>query len=198
MDLELTVLADRPALLRYCEAVAGSVGEMTAAIFGLGRDSQTSQAAVVSCARKLGVAMQLTNILRDVGEDAARGRCYLPASELAEHGLTTGQVLDRTALGRRSRWEAFMKEQVSRARDLYREATPGIAMLATDAQPCASACAAGYATILDAIEDARYDTFTSRATASRLTLLGVAWQAWRGRTPAFGAPAIDRATAEAR
>jgi phytoene synthase len=84
----------------------------------------------------------------------------------------------------RNAWRALMQFQVDRARTLYRQAIPGIALLQRDAQRCAIACATGYSSILDAIERADYDTFSQRVATSRLTLLGVAWRSWRGEVPA--------------
>jgi phytoene synthase len=113
-------------------------------------------------ARTLGVAMQLTNILRDVGEDARHGRCYLPEDELAEFGLSREAVL-AGGLGGDERWRSFMAFQIGRARSLYESALPGIALLAPDARRCAAACALGYAAILGAIEEIDYDTYRERA-----------------------------------
>lgn len=180
LDLDHRQPADWPELARYCQAVAGSVGEMTAAVLGTDPPQPANAARVVYLARQLGVAMQLTNILRDIGEDANRGRCYLPADELADFGFGPSDVLNGTAIAGGTRWAAFMATQVARARALYAEAMPGIALLAPDAQACGRACAEGYARILDAVEAAGYDTFTRRVSASRLTLLRVAWRAWRG------------------
>jgi phytoene synthase len=125
--------------------------------------------------------MQLTNILRDVGEDAKRGRCYLPAEDLAKFGLTARDVLTNPLLARDARWAPMMAYEVSRARALYDAAMPGIAMLATDAQRCAAACATGYAGILSAIESQQYDTISTRARLGRLARVGILWDAWRYR-----------------
>jgi phytoene synthase len=125
--------------------------------------------------------MQLTNILRDVGEDAGRGRCYLPDDELARFGLDRELVMRRT-LGRDDRWRAFMEFQVERARTLYEEAMPGIALLSPDSRRCATACAVGYAGILGAIEAIGYDTFGTRARLGARARAGVLWNAWRAPT----------------
>jgi phytoene synthase len=181
-DLAFDTWAD---LERYCEGVAGSVGEMCCSVFGLAADVGGRASTAVRCARTLGVAMQLTNVLRDVGEDAGRDRCYLPADELAAHGLTRQAVLDGSVRRQWDEWRSFMAFQVARARDLYREAIPGIPLLELDAQRCAVACTTGYARILDAIERADYDTLSRRVSVSRLALLGVVWRSWRGVTPSF-------------
>jgi phytoene synthase len=171
-----------PELEAYCQGVAGSVGAMCCAVFGVAGDISQRRSQAVTCARTLGVAMQLTNILRDVGEDARRGRCYLPNRELAQFGLTRAEVLSGSVRNT-GNWRALMRLQVDRARDLYRRAMPGITLLQRDAQRCALACATGYSRILDAIEQADFDTFSQRVTTSRLTLLGVAWRSWRNELP---------------
>jgi phytoene synthase len=186
-DLSGTRYATWPELEAYCEGVASSVGEMCAAVFGVS-GGPAERAEATRCARTLGVAMQLTNVLRDVGEDAGRGRCYLPDDELARFGFSRDDVLSRAALRRREAWTAFMRRQVARARTLYDASTPGIALLSEDARPCAAACASGYARILDAIEHARYDTFTRRAYVGWSDRLAVVLRAWRSRPPSVPAP----------
>ncbi|MBC7895306.1 MAG: phytoene/squalene synthase family protein, partial [Cytophagaceae bacterium] len=163
-------------LLGYCEGVAGCVGEMCAAVMGV-TGGRGARPVAVAHARALGVAMQLTNVLRDVGEDARRGRCYLPLEELEAHGLSVDAVLDGSAL-HRARWRALMQKQVARARHYYHVAAPGISLLESDAQRCVAACAVGYSRILDAIERNGYDSFTRRATlgwSERAMVLGRAF-----------------------
>lgn len=184
-DLDGAHYADWPALEAYCQGVASSVGEMCTHVFGVSGGTAVRERAV-RYARTLGVAMQLTNILRDVGEDAKRGRCYLPADELARFGLTPDDVLRQTntsglALARDPRWAPMMAFQVQRARTLYETAMPGIALLAPDSQRCAAACATGYAGILDAIVSQDYDTISTRARLGRLARVGILWDAWRYR-----------------
>ncbi len=187
LDLDPRPFFSWPELTTYCEGVAASVGEMCCAVFGVLSSEPRDVSIAVAHARTLGVAMQLTNILRDVGEDASRGRCYLPEAELAAHGISRMQILDRSLTSDHPGWRSFMAFQSARARDLYRQALPGVALLEPDAQRCALACASGYSRILDEIEAAGFDTLTRRVSASRLTLLGVAWRAWRGRLPRFAA-----------
>ena len=161
-DLDPTDYTDWPSLAAYCEGVASSVGELCTHVFGVvGGDG--ARARAIACARTLGVAMQLTNILRDIGEDAANGRCYLPDDALHGVGLTREQVVARHVDVRSPAWKAMMQGFVAQARSLYRESLPGIDMLAPDARRCAQACAIGYAAILEAIEEADYDTVTTRA-----------------------------------
>jgi phytoene synthase len=146
----------------YCEGVASTVGEMCTFVFGVPAGSEARMRAL-RYARTLGLAMQLTNILRDVGEDARRGRCYLPDEDLAMFGLSREEVLTNEHLASDERWRPFMAFEIGRARALYQAAAPGIWLLAPDAQRCASACAWGYASILSAIEKQDYDTIRRRA-----------------------------------
>jgi phytoene synthase len=150
------------ALAVYCEGVASTVGEMCTFVFGVPAGSEARMRAL-RYARTLGLAMQLTNILRDVGEDARLGRCYLPDEDLAMFGLSRDDVLHDPDLARDERWRPFMAFEIGRARALYQAAVPGIWLLAPDAQRCASACAWGYASILSAIEKQEYDTISRRA-----------------------------------
>lgn len=161
-DLDPTDYRDWPSLQAYCEGVASSVGELCTHVFGVVGGESTRERAIV-CARTLGVAMQVTNILRDVGEDAGNGRCYLPDDALRSVGLSRDQVLARDVNVRSPQWRAMMQHFVAEARALYREALPGIELLAPDARRCAQACAIGYAAILEAIEEADYDTMSMRA-----------------------------------
>jgi len=179
-DLDDQAYNSWPDLERYCQGVAGSVGEMCCAVFGVADDLGSGASAVIASGRTLGVAMQLTNVLRDVGEDAVRGRCYVPADELQRFGLTREQVLAGTVRQQWDSWQALLAFQVARARGLYRQALPDIHRLQLDSRRCALACASGYSKILDAIEDAGYDTISGRVSVSRATLLGVAWRSWRG------------------
>ena len=182
-DLEAHRYDTWPALEAYCEGVASSVGEMCTYVFGVPA-GPAMRTQAIRYARTLGTAMQLTNILRDVGEDAQRGRCYLPAEDLARFGLTTADVLTRgPAIVGTGGWKRLMAFEVSRARALYAAAMPGIALLAPDAQRCAAACATGYAGILSAIEAQGYDTISTRARLGRLARVGILWNAWRYRAP---------------
>ena len=179
-DLIVTTYDTWLDLERYCQGVASSVGEMCTYVFGVPA-GPAMRTQAVQYARTLGMAMQLTNILRDVGEDAQRGRCYLPSDDLARFGLSPEDVLGNRQLARDRRWRPFMQYEVSRARALYEAALPGIALLAEDAQRCAIACATGYAGILSAIETQRYDTLSARARLSKVARARVLWRAWRFR-----------------
>ena len=191
-DLDVARYDDWHALEAYCQGVASSVGEMCTHVFGV-VGGTTSCDRAVRHARTLGVAMQLTNILRDVGEDAKRGRCYLPAADLARFGLTPEDVLYNPRLADDAGWGPMMAHQVERARALYGQAMPGIALLAPDAQRCAAACATGYAGILTAIEEQNYDTISTRARVGRLARVGILWGAWRYRATNVAGPAEQAA-----
>jgi phytoene synthase len=127
----------------------------------------------------LGVALQITNILRDVGEDWGLGRLYLPLEELAAYGLSEADVArDRVD----ERWRAFMRFQIARNRRLYAEAWPGIALLHKDGRLAVAAAGEFYRAILDDIEAHDYDVFSRRAHLSawgKLSRLPGIW--WRNR-----------------
>ncbi|CAN6357177.1 unnamed protein product [Urochloa humidicola] len=147
-------------LYLYCYYVAGTVGLMTVPVMGIAPDSKASTESVYNAALALGIANQLTNILRDVGEDARRGRIYLPLDELAQAGLTEddifrGKVTDK--------WRRFMKGQIQRARLFFDEAEKGVAHLDSASRWPVLASLWLYRQILDAIEANDYNNFTKRA-----------------------------------
>jgi phytoene synthase len=183
-DLDVTHYQDWQSLDRYCQGVASSVGEMCTHVFGV-VGGPAAHGRAIRHARTLGVAMQLTNILRDVGEDAKRGRCYLPLEDLAQFGFDPRDILEDPFVAQSPRWASMMAHQVTRARTLYAAAMPGIALLAPDSQRCAAACATGYAGILTAIEAQGYDTISTRARLGRMARVGILWDAWRYRAPGF-------------
>lgn len=162
----------------YCEGVAASVGAMCTYIFGVAGDAAVRERAL-RYARTLGVAMQVTNILRDVGEDAQIGRCYLPDDVLSAFGLSAERVLHDPTVKDDPKWRAMMRHEVARARALYRAAAPGIALLEPDAQRCARACADGYEAILGAIEANGYDSISTRARVGNWARAGLLWSIWR-------------------
>jgi len=168
-DLDQTRYATFDDLATYAYGVASTVGLMSMHIIGY------RGAAAIPYAIKLGVALQLTNILRDVGEDWRLGRVYLPADELArfdlaEDDLARGQV--------EARWRAFMRFQIERNRRLYAEAWPGIELLNRDGRLAIAAAGDLYRRILDDIEAHDYDVFTRRAhvsTPRKLLALNHLW-----------------------
>ncbi|KAF4385906.1 phytoene synthase 2, chloroplastic [Cannabis sativa] len=147
-------------LYLYCYYVAGTVGLMSVPVMGIAPESKASTESVYNAALALGIANQLTNILRDVGEDARRGRVYLPQDELARAGLSDedifrGKVTDK--------WRSFMKGQIKRARMFFDEAEKGVADLSSASRWPVWASLLLYRQILDAIEANDYDNFTKRA-----------------------------------
>jgi phytoene synthase len=177
-DLEPGTYETWDDLERYCEGVASTVGVMCAHVFGVPGGKRQLDIAIRH-ARTLGVAMQLTNILRDVGEDARNGRCYLPSDELHRFSIEREEVLESRTLAGDPRWNRLMTFEIARARALYENSLPGISMLSEDSQRCAAACAIGYAAILDALEQINYDSVSTRASVSTLARIGILWDAWR-------------------
>jgi phytoene synthase len=182
-DLSMHPYPDWPALRGYCEGVASTVGEICAHIFGLPEES-ASRTLALRHARTLGIALQLTNILRDVGEDASIGRCYLPLDDLTRFGIRMDDVLSRALQPTDDRWRALMSFQIARARALYEEALPGVTLLAPDAQRCALMCARGYSRILDAIEGIGYDSLGRRARVGMTARAALLYEVWRDSPPA--------------
>lgn len=165
-------------LATYCYGVASTVGLMSMHIIGF------AGFEAIPYAIKLGVALQLTNILRDVGEDWRAGRVYLPQEELADFGLGDADL----AAGRvDDRWRAFMQFQIARNRQLYEEAWPGIALLELDGRFAIAAAADVYRAILGDIEANDYDVFGRRAYVTKWGKLrrlpGLWWQSRRIRLP---------------
>jgi phytoene synthase len=144
-------------LTTYCYGVASTVGLMSMHIIGYEEEE------AVRYAIKLGVALQLTNILRDVAEDWRRGRLYLPLDELEAFGLSEADIEAGLV---DDRWRAFMKFQIARARRIYEEAWPGIQMLDAGGRFSIAAAATFYRAILDDIEAHDYDVFSRRAHVS--------------------------------
>jgi phytoene synthase len=173
-DLDQTRYATFDDLTAYAYGVASTVGLMSMRIVGY------RNASAIPYAIKLGVALQLTNILRDVGADYRSGRVYLPADELARFGLSEDDV----ARGQvDERWRAFMRFQIERNRRLYAEAWPGIQLLNEDGRLAIAAAGDLYRRILDDIAAHDYDVFTRRAHVSTprklLGLFNLWWTARR-------------------
>ena len=163
-------------LAQYCYRVASTVGLMAMHIIGF------SGSEAIPYAVKLGVALQLTNMLRDVAEDWSAGRLYLPQEELAAFNLSESDIADGIV---DDRWRDFMRFQIERNRRLYEEAIPGIAMLDPDGRFAISASAELYRAILDDIEAHDWDVFHRRSyvgTWGKLRRLPGIW--WRSKTMA--------------
>ena len=154
MDVSVRRYATYAALREYCYLVASTVGLLVMPI--LGTRSPSAERHGIA----LGQAMQMTNILRDVGEDARLGRIYLPAEELERFGCAEQAILDGVVDGR---FRELMRFQIARARALYREAEPGVALLAPDARYCVRLALLMYRGILERIEANGYDVFGRRA-----------------------------------
>jgi phytoene synthase len=144
-------------LATYCYGVASTVGLMSMYIVGF------TDNRAVPYAIKLGVALQMTNILRDVGEDYRNGRLYLPREELAFYGI---QELDIAEGRLTDYWRQFMKFQIERTRQLYEDSWAGLKMLEREGQLAIGAASVFYQGILDEIEKNNYDVFTQRAALS--------------------------------
>lgn len=175
-DLTVNRYATFDELAHYCYGVASTVGLMSMHIIGY------SSPEAISYAVKLGVALQLTNILRDVAEDWQQGRLYLPQDELAAYHLNEEDI----AAGRvDDRWRAFMRFQIDRARRLYAESLPGVALLHRRGRFAVAAAAELYRCILDDIEAHDYDVFHRRAnvsdTGKLARLPGIAWRSYTNR-----------------
>ncbi|MDQ3657989.1 MAG: phytoene/squalene synthase family protein [Chloroflexota bacterium] len=157
MDLDAERYETWDEFYVYCYRVAGTIGLITSPILGVKTASATAHAV------ELGVAMQLTNILRDIGEDAAVGRLYLPLRELASFGVDPGSIMAGRPNGD---FDSFMAFQIDRAREYYRRANAGIPALAPSGQFAALASSRMYSRILNQIEAQRYDVFGQRAYIS--------------------------------
>lgn len=161
-------------LAEYCYGVASTVGLMVMHIIGF----RTEEA--LPYAVKLGIALQLTNILRDVGEDWQAGRLYLPLDELAEFGLSEDTIGARQI---DAQWRAFMRFQIARARHLYDDALPGIKLLDPDGRFAIAAAAGLYRAILEQIEVNDYDVLGHRAhldSWGKVRRLPALWWSSRG------------------
>lgn len=182
MDLRGHEYASMDDLTLYCRRVAGVVGFMIAPISGFAGGEATLQQAL-----RLGQAMQLTNILRDVGEDLRLGRVYLPAEALAGHGLGRAD-LERGEVT--PEYRALMTALSTQARDWYAEGRAGIPMLRGRARLAVATAARAYEGILDDLEAADYDNFNRRAYVSgrrKLLMVPQAWWGLRGQPARFPA-----------
>lgn len=157
MDLDHLRFETWQDLRQYSYCVAGTVGLMTAPILGC-RDEAALPRAV-----DLGVAMQLTNILRDVAEDAQMGRIYLPLEDLHRFGVTPESIL---ALQPDGDFEGLMRFEIARARELYRSARPGITALSAPGQVATLSGSQLYSKMLNRIEARNYDVFGGRVSIS--------------------------------
>jgi 15-cis-phytoene synthase len=169
MDLAQSRYLDYAGLRQYCHRVAGVVGTLAAGIFGYG-DPRT-----LEYAERLGLAFQLTNIVRDVGEDARKNRVYLPIDEMQKFGVTAADILN----GRES--ESFlrlMEFQAARARRCYDEALALLPARDRRAQRPGLVMAAIYRALLDEIARDGYRVLRQRVALTPIRKLWIAWRTW--------------------
>ena len=177
MDLDQTRYLDFPALALYCHRVAGVVGEVSANIFGRGEE------ATIAYAHRLGLAMQLTNIIRDVGDDARRGRIYLPMAELQRFDVKAHELLKRESpWGYSDRFDALMRLQAARAHSTFDEALALLPPADRLAQKPGLMMANIYRSLLDEVEAGGFQVLHQRTSLTPLRKLWIATCThWRGR-----------------
>jgi len=169
MDLNQTRYLDFPALQKYCWHVAGVVGILSASIFGI------SNPQTKVFAEKLGLAFQMTNIIRDVGEDARKGRIYIPVNELQQFKVTAADILN----ARHSpEFEALMQFQYERAQKLYDEALAILPPEDRRAQRTGLIMAAIYRTLLSEIQRDSFHVLSQRISLTPIRKLWLAWKTY--------------------
>jgi phytoene synthase len=169
MDLTRHRYADFESLALYCHRVAGVVGQVAAAIFGY------TNPRTLEYAEALGLAFQLTNIIRDVGEDARLGRVYLPADELARHGLSAEDIL---SLAPGAGFDAMMREQAARAEAQYERAFALLPPEDRRAQRAGLIMAAIYRTLLAEIRRDGFPVMDARVSLTPIRKFWIAWKTW--------------------
>ena len=169
MDLAYHRYPDFDSLKLYCHRVAGVVGQLSASIFGYTNPS------TLEYAEALGTAFQLTNIIRDVGEDARRDRVYLPQDELARFGLAAEDILARRG---GASFAKLMEFQAERAQSHYDLAMSKLAPEDRTGQRAGLIMAAIYRTLLDEIREDHFDVLDKRIALTPLRKLWIAWKTW--------------------
>lgn len=169
MDLRQNRYLDFPALKRYAHLVAGVVGEISAAVFGY------SDARTLDYADRFGLALQLINVIRDVGDDARRGRVYIPLDELQRFGVRAADLLNGRYV---DGFVPLMRFQAERARGTYREALDLLPAADRRAQRPGLIMGAIYATLLDEIEREDFQVLHQRIALTPLRKLWIAWRTW--------------------
>jgi len=169
MDLHPVLYPDRVSLEGYCHRVAGVVGVLSARIFGF------TQPETLEYAHCLGLAFQLTNIVRDVGEDARLGRVYLPGEDMARHGVTAEEIL---SLKDSPRLRALLADLAALARQKYTEAYALLPEQDRRAQRPGLIMAAIYQTLLDEIKSEQFAVMHQRIALTPLRKLWLAWRTW--------------------
>ncbi len=169
MDLTRHRYSDFESLKLYCHRVAGVVGQLSASIFGY------SQSQTIDYAENLGLAFQMTNIIRDVGEDARRDRIYLPADEMQRFGVTVDDVLHSR---HNANFNQLMAFQTERAKSLYHAAFQALSPEDRRPQRPGLIMAAIYRTLLDEIERDGFKVLTQRTSLTPMRKLWIAWRTW--------------------
>jgi 15-cis-phytoene synthase len=169
MDLSITRYESFDDLYVYCYRVAGTVGLLTSPVFGYQNDAALIHAV------DLGVALQLTNILRDIGEDARRGRVYLPQDEMLRFGYSGAELMAGVI---NDQFCELVRFQMARANEYYQRSLPGIAMLSEDCRLSVRLSSSLYSHILDRIRLNHYNVFTKRASVPLKTKLAAVPQYW--------------------
>jgi phytoene synthase len=172
MDLDVVEYANFDALSEYVYGSAAVIGLQMVEILGMkkGEEENTRKAA-----EKLGIAFQLANFIRDVGEDLERGRIYLPMDELAAFNIDR-EMLERKIVT--PQLKLALKDQIERVRKLQSEANAGIKNLSPDSRPCIEAASELYCGIVDEVEKIDFQIFNKRAKTSTLRRIRVALPAW--------------------
>ena len=173
MDLTITEYQEYEDLQEYVYGSAAVIGLQMVPV--LGREKGSSIDKVNSAAEKLGVAFQLANFIRDVGEDLDRGRVYLPIAELQSHGVTREMLEDKVLT---PQIKSALKEQIERVRRLQRESASGIKMLSIQSRACIQAASELYCGIVDEVEKIDYQIFSKRAKTSNWRRMKVAIPAY--------------------
>ena len=169
MDLEFNRYPSFEVLRQYCHRVAGVVGELSAEIFGY-QDRRTLEYAA-----DLGMAFQLTNIIRDVGEDARRNRIYLPLDEIERHGVSAADI---TASRETDEFRRLIEFQIERALGYYREAFAKLPAVDRRAQRAGIVMAAIYRTLLDEIQRDGCRVLSQRTSLTPVRKLWITWRTW--------------------
>ena len=169
MDLTQTRYLDWAGLERYCYRVAGVVGILAAGIFGY-RDART-----LDYARRLGIAFQLTNIIRDVGEDARKNRIYLPMEDLKAHGVPASDILQARET---EAFRSLMRFEAERAKAHYAQAMQALPGEDRRAQRPGLIMAAIYRALLDEIERDGFRVLAQRTSLTPVRKLFIAWKTW--------------------
>lgn len=171
MDLDQNRYLDWAGLRKYCWHAAGVVGELSAGIFGY-EDPST-----LVYAEKLGLAFQLTNILRDVGDDARRGRIYLPINDMQQHGVRAADILNGNET---EEFRQLMRFEAARARQFYREAVEALPESDRRTQRPGLLMAAIYHALLEELERDNWQVLHQRISLTPLRKLWLAWSTWVG------------------